>query len=173
MRIGFTGPHGTGKTTAAFEMATALKKEGYDVSIKSNVARNCPLPINEQSTVNSQLWIIGKMMTKEIESKSHITISDRTLLDALAYTRRVDSIVAETLEQFVRGYMRANYDFVFYLKPLEEKDYLIADGRRSTNKQFQTHIDFIIKKYIHQMGLDVKLTATTDERVKMVLEAIP
>jgi predicted ATPase len=172
MHIGFTGTHGTGKTTAVFELATALKKEGYDVSIKSNVARRCPLPINEKSTVRSQLWILATMMKEEIESTSQITISDRTLLDVLAYTKRLDKIVSETLQNFIRGYIKMTYDVVFYLSPMGEPEYLVDDGRRSTNRTFQHHIDVIIYDYIHKMNLDVKRMTTTEERLEFIKEQI-
>lgn len=143
MKIGFTGTHGGGKTTRAYELATMLKKSGYDVSVVTEVARNCPYPINEKTTVKSQTWIFAKMLSRELESKSEITICDRTLIDVYAYTKRADEKFAQSMLPFIRQWYKT-YDMVFFVEP--NSDYKLKDGIRSTNKQFQKDIDDILKQ---------------------------
>jgi tRNA uridine 5-carbamoylmethylation protein Kti12 len=94
-KFSFTGSHGTGKTTAAYDLATALKKEGYDVNIITEAARSHPkhLPINENATIETQEWIFAEMLKRELEANAQIAICDRTLLDVFAYTYRVDNTI--------------------------------------------------------------------------------
>jgi thymidylate kinase len=170
LKIGFTGTHGTGKTTAALTLAAQLKKEGYDVQVLSNTARSAPphLPINEKATKESQLWIFSKMLKQELESKAQIIVCDRTLLDVLAYTKNACDITAKHLETFVHKYM-TTYSAIFYMYPREA--YLKDDGRRSVNLAFQKKIEEIIDHYITSMHLPVK-DKTEKERKEEVLSLL-
>jgi nicotinamide riboside kinase len=149
-KIGFCGTHGTGKTTQAYQLATDLKKGGYDASVVTEIARNCPYTINEKVTTQGQLWIFSEMLNKEVMSKSQITICDRTLLDVYAYTKRVDEKIANSLLPFIREWYKT-YDIVFLLEP--NKKYKLKDGIRSTNLKFQKEIAEIIEKTIEKYKL--------------------
>ena len=113
IKIGFVGPQGSGKTTKAYELATYLKKKGHDVFVLSEVARSCPFPINEETGRKSQLWIIGKTLTREQSSKGNILIHDRTLLDCLSYSIYTDNEFFKYLKPFVKEYMKT-YDYIIY-----------------------------------------------------------
>ena len=151
VKIGFLGPQGSGKTTKAYELAAFLKKQAYDVYVLSEVARSCPLPINESTTRESQLWILGKQLTREQSSKGQVLVSDRTVLDVLAYSMRTDPKFFITLLEFIKAYMKT-YDIIVYCKANDE--YLIDDGTRSADKGFRDEIDEIMKSLIFK--LDVK-----------------
>jgi energy-coupling factor transporter ATP-binding protein EcfA2 len=90
--IAFSGAHGTGKSTAVFEMAAAIKKEnGGEVGIVCEVARRCPLPVYQVGHATSrqaQLWIFAEQIRVEIEAvQRHDTVvGDRTIVDAIAYS---------------------------------------------------------------------------------------
>jgi len=49
------------------------------------VARRCPLPINQQTTVRAQDWILLTQMALEIEAAAthEIVLCDRSVLDNL------------------------------------------------------------------------------------------
>ena len=47
MKIAFIGTHGVGKTTLCYDLAAALKKRDLTVELVREVARECPLPINQ------------------------------------------------------------------------------------------------------------------------------
>lgn len=138
-KIAFTGPQGSGKTTAILEMAADLRKQGKHAGIVTEVVRKAPktIAINEQATGKSQMWIFGQMIAKELAAPDEIIICDRTLLDVVAYTARADEAAASAMRPFVEYYLQT-YDIIFYLEPREE--YLVADGVRSTNQQFQQEI---------------------------------
>jgi cytidylate kinase len=57
MKIAFSGSHGTGKTTHVLKKAHELKLQypNKSIDILSEVARKSYLPINQNSTKESQL----------------------------------------------------------------------------------------------------------------------
>jgi len=150
MKIGFIGSQGTGKTTLAYKVAAELKMKGHDVYVLSEVARSCPLPINEGTTRESQLWIIGKQMTREQSAKGKIYITDRTILDPYCYGLRIDKEFFSTFKDFIKSYM-TTYDLIFYLEPND--DYLVDDGTRSTDTKFRDEIDGLMKEQLNVLGV--------------------
>jgi len=151
MKVGFVGTHGTGKTTDAYALAHHLKLHGYDVKVLTGAARDCPLPINEQATLESQMWIFAEILRREIESKADITICDRTVLDTFAYLYRLFPQESEQAVGLALLWFNT-YDVVFWKRTTE---YLCVDGVRPTDKQFQLDIDAIIEKFIRQYQLFV------------------
>lgn len=149
-KIGFIGSQGTGKTTMMFELAVFLKKAKQDVSILSEVARSCPLPINEETTKESQFWIFGKQLTREQTMKGKILISDRTLLDVLLYSARKFPNISNTLKPFVREYMKT-YTAIIYLPPNDK--YLLKDNIRSVDKRFRDEIDKLAKEMLEELAI--------------------
>jgi thymidylate kinase len=151
IKIAFTGTHGTGKTTAALELTTELKKRKINAELISEAARSCPLPINKATTVKSQTWIFAEMIRREQECCSDVIICDRTLLDVIAYTERIAPDTAKSMRNFVRNYIRS-YDVIFYIEPKE--GYLTKDGTRSTDKKFQAEIKKLIDEELQNMDVE-------------------
>ena len=83
IKIGILGTHGTGKTSLSYLIAHELKKKDKDVGLIQEVVRGCPLPVNESTGLESQLWTISKQVEKEIEvqAKHDYVVTDRTILD--------------------------------------------------------------------------------------------
>ena len=67
MKVAFIGTHGVGKTTLAFGMASRLKRLGANVGFLEEVARRCPFPINEDTSLEAQTWILVETIRREIE----------------------------------------------------------------------------------------------------------
>jgi len=170
-RIGYTGTHGTGKTTAAYDLATALKKEGYDVNIITEAARSHPkhLPINEKATVEAQEWIFAEMLKRELETNAEIAVCDRTLLDVFAYTYRIDNNIGMSMLPFIKEYMKT-YDLVFYMQP--RSGYLRKDGTRSINKAFQKEIKNIIDNILVAIDMKLSYAETNGQRLYETLKMI-
>lgn len=168
MKIGFIGSQGTGKTTLAYELAYRLKKQGNDVYVLSEIARSCPLPINEETTKESQLWIMGKQMTREQSAKGKIYITDRTILDPFCYSMRIEPEFFEHFKEFIKTYL-TTYDYIFYMKPND--DFLIDDGLRSTDAKFRDEIDSLMKKYLDELYTDKYYTVKAGD-VDSILEII-
>ncbi|MEQ1692336.1 MAG: AAA family ATPase, partial [Gemmatimonas sp.] len=141
LKVAFVGTHGVGKTTLCFDLAAQLKRLDLGVDIVKEVARRCPLPINESTTYDAQAWILHTQIAEEIEAAAayEMVVCDRSVLDNYAYLvarvgRRpeLDPLVAD----WVRG-----YDTLIKVPVLGAPAF---DGQRATSRSFQLEIDAII-----------------------------
>ncbi len=57
-KVAFIGTHGVGKTTLAYGLASRLKRRDVNLEVVVEVARRCPLPLNEGTTLEAQAWIL-------------------------------------------------------------------------------------------------------------------
>ena len=148
MKIAITGPHGTGKTTACYELAALLKrKTAYTVGIFNEVARDCPFPINEAATIETFQWIFATQMARELEAEDNndIVVCDRTLLDCVAYANYKFPTEARLYNRFTRKIeWMDSYDIIYYHTP-EEFPYLVEDGVREIDKEYQGTIDSLLR----------------------------
>ena len=67
LKVAFVGTHGVGKTTLCFDLAAQLKRLDLGVDLVKEVARRCPLPINEATTPDAQAWILHTQIAEELE----------------------------------------------------------------------------------------------------------
>lgn len=169
MKIGFIGAQGTGKTTMAYKVAYELKLLGHDVYVLSEVARSCPLPINQDTKKESQLWIMGKQITREQSARGKILVSDRTLLDSYSYSIWTDEEFFKHAMEFVGEYMNT-YDFVFYLEPNDK--YLLDDGTRDTDKNWRNEIDSIMTSLIDELNVKVIHVRDSDEVLNCIKKSL-
>ena len=81
MKVAFIGTHGVGKTTLCYDLAAALKKRDLTVELVREVARECPLPINQETTLKAQAWILHTQIAWELqaEAKADVVFCDREL----------------------------------------------------------------------------------------------
>lgn len=87
MKIAFVGSHGVGKTALCYGLAAHLKKIDVSVGLVQEVARDCPMPINRDTTLHAQAWILHTQIAREIAAteRSKAVICDRSVLDNYAY----------------------------------------------------------------------------------------
>lgn len=139
MKIAFMGTHGTGKTTLAHETVTILKKKGIDAGMVTEVARQCPFPIKEETTKKAQLWIILNQIIKELEAeeKYDVVVSDRSVLDGYCYLVRKFGRIG-VIEQLVKEHLKTYNQLIRV--PIRE-GLLKKDKARSANKKFQKEVD--------------------------------
>jgi predicted ATPase len=128
----FSGTHGTGKTTAVLRYALDYKmhQPGNTLGIVTEVARTCPWPINRQSTAQGQAWIFSTHLRAELEaSRAHdLVVSDRTVMDAIAYTRVLGyHDLAAAMLAMARVHAPI-YQRIVFLAP--DNAYCFADGKR-------------------------------------------
>jgi hypothetical protein len=151
MKIAFIGSHGVGKTTLCFDLAGRLKRLDLGVDIVKEVARACPLPINRETTLEAQAWILHSQIAQEIAAGSQyeVVICDRSVLDNYAYLvhragRRAeyDSLVSE----WVR-----TYDGLFKVPVMQEPSF---DGLRDLSATFQDEIDRTIDDLAAEFSVD-------------------
>ncbi len=58
MKLALIGTHGVGKTTLVYEVCSLLKKSHHNVELVTEVARQSPFPVNAETTLGGQLWIL-------------------------------------------------------------------------------------------------------------------
>ena len=145
LKVAFVGTHGVGKTTLCFDLAAQLKRLDLGVDIVKEVARRCPLPINERTTYDAQAWILHTQIAEEIEASAmyEIVICDRSVLDNYAYLVARVGRRAE-LELLVADWLRG-YDALFKVPVLTAPTF---DGQRAVSPSFQREIDAIIDQLI-------------------------
>ncbi len=149
MKIAFIGTHGVGKTTLAYELCNELKKQNLDVGFIDEIARRCPFPINEATSLEAQTWILATTIARELElGKIYPNIiCDRAVIDNYVYLFHKFGHIPEL--HSLANYWVRSYDLLFKV-PFTQK-YLRPDGVRSIDTEFQQVID---KKLIQLLKED-------------------
>jgi len=152
LKVAFVGTHGVGKTTLCFDLAAQLKRLDLGVDIVKEVARRCPLPINEDTTYDAQAWILHTQIAEEIAAAAdyEVVICDRSVLDNYAYLVARVGRRAE-LDPLVGEWVRS-YDALFKVPVLDAPSF---DGTRAVSRDFQVEIDVIIDQLVHAFGVNV------------------
>lgn len=152
LKVAFVGTHGVGKTTLCFDLASQLKRLDLGVDLVKEVARRCPLPINEETTLDAQEWILHTQVAEEIAAQAmyEVVICDRSVLDNYAYLvtrvgRRpsLDALVGDWIE---------GYDALFKVPVIEAPSF---DGKRAVSRSFQMEIDATLERLIDAFSVDV------------------
>jgi nicotinamide riboside kinase len=138
LKIGFIGTHGVGKTTLCYGLAARLKARDVVLDIVHEVARRCPLPINERTSVAAQSWILHTQVCDElIASARHpVVICDRSVLDNYVYLL-LSGGRQPALDAMVSWWL-GTYDRLIYVPIVDEPR---DDGMRSTDVAFQRAVD--------------------------------
>lgn len=137
MKLAFIGTHGVGKTTLCFELAALLKKRDKVVEMVREVARFCPLPINRDTTIAAQSWILHTEIAEELvaETKADIVICDRSVLDNYCYLLQTGR--HPNLEPLVRWWT-GTYRLLVKVPIVETP---LFDGLRDVDATFQRAVD--------------------------------
>lgn len=152
LKVAFVGTHGVGKTTLCYELAAQLKRLDLGVELVKEVARRCPLPINEQTTPDAQAWILHTQMAEELAAAAsyEVVICDRSVLDNYAYlVARIGR--KPELDALVRSWI-PTYNFLFKVPVLDAPSF---DGTRAVSRSFQMEIDETIDDLVGTFGVEV------------------
>jgi len=166
-KIALIGTHGTGKTTLAHELVAALKKKDINAEFLGEIARTCPLPINEDTSKEAQEWIIYTQYAKELEhiNRCSVLVCDRSVLDSYAYYMNKCG-ENKLLEDFVKEKI-ADYSFLFRV-PINPS-YLKEDGIRSVNQSFQKDIDEKVKYILDKLSVNYYTESNADKIMEILI----
>jgi nicotinamide riboside kinase len=147
LKIAFIGSHGVGKTTLCFDLAGRIKKLDLSVDLVKEVVRDCPLPINQETTLEAQAWILHTQIAREIAAASRfqVVVCDRSVVDNYAYLVHAAGR-RETFDPLVRRWVRT-YDGLFKVPVGSPPTY---DGTRDTSVEFQREIDWTIDRLLSE-----------------------
>ena len=171
MKIGLCGTMSVGKTTLVNALKETEQFKGYKFATeRSQHLMSLGIPLNTDSTLKGQTVFLaercGELMHDSI-------ITDRTILDVMAFTINAKSIPhqdKEAFETYASEFIR-EYDYIFYISPhgIEIED----NGVRETDKQYRDLIDFtittLIKRHGHKAGTIEKISGSTEERIQQIL----
>jgi GTPase SAR1 family protein len=171
VKIAFIGSHGVGKTTLCFDLASRLKRLDFAVDIVKEVVRSCPLPINQDTTLEAQAWIIHTQIAEEIASAARYeaVICDRSVLDNYAYL--VHKVGRRPEYDLLAGGWMASYTGLFKVPVVEAPSF---DGMRDVSGAFQLDIDGVIDELLHAFGVECHRLDPDDREgwVDAVLQAM-
>jgi thymidylate kinase len=151
--IAISATHGCGKTTQVYSLAAHLKKQGKNVVVLNELARECPFKINQSGEDRTQVWLIVQQVKREFElmDRYDYVITDRSLLDAYAYA----SVLAEDtwnfkyLLEYIIEHINTYYQKLYLLDPDKFK-YNIYDGVRDNDETFRLKVHKKLSTLIHK-----------------------
>jgi nicotinamide riboside kinase len=151
-KLAFIGSHGVGKTTLCYGLAARLKARDLAVEVVHEVARRCPLPINEETSVASESWILHAQIAEEIvaQNRYEVVLCDRSALDNYVYLLLLAAGPRPGLDELVARWT-ATYDLLVHVPVIEEPS---PDGVRSRDPAFQRAVDRRLEEELAARGIE-------------------
>jgi len=170
MKIGFTGTMSVGKTTLVKALQQLPEFKDYQFSTeRSKYLRDLGIPLNTDSTVIGQTVFLAERSSELLRENM---ITDRTIIDVIAFTNLSETIPVKVADDFERlaSNLIKEYDYIFYVSP---KGVTLEDnGVRTTDMDYRDRIDKNIQKVITKYKKDMKnfykISGTTEERIKQI-----
>ena len=174
MKIGFCGTISVGKTTLVNALKELPEFDGYKFQTeRSKYLRDLGIPLNTDSTLKGQIIFLAERAS-ELSQENIIT--DRTIIDVMAFTRLAKSIpyfMADSLNDAVSPLLR-EYDYIFYVSP--EGVGIEDNGVRTIDAEYRGKIDKEIQKLLlqhkHKIPHYSELSGSTEERIQKIKQVM-
>jgi thymidylate kinase len=170
MKIGFTGTVSVGKTTLVNALKELSEFKDYTFATeRSKYLRDLGIPLNTDSTLKGQTIFLAERCSELIQEN---IITDRTVIDVMAFTMCADSIDPfdkDGFEDYASKFIE-EYDWIFYVSPAGVS---IEDNNvRATDSNYRDQIDQMIKyicsfklNNIRNFGI---ISGSTEDRIRQI-----
>ena len=174
MKIGFCGTVSVGKTTLVKALHQLPEFKEYALATeRSKYLRDLGIPLNTDSTIKGQTIFLAERCSELLQPN---IITDRTVIDVLAFTRRAKSISymqVDAFEQLAKELI-SEYDYLFYISPegIEIED----NGVRTIDPIYREEINKEIRDILEQYQSRIKnysvVSGTTEERIAKIKQVV-
>ena len=170
MKIGFCGTVSVGKTTLVNSLKELHEFKHYNFATeRSKYLRDLGIPLNTDSTLKGQTIFLAERCSELIHTN---IITDRTIIDVMAFTLNAQSISTvdkHEFEQYASRFIE-EYDWIFYVSPAGVE---IEDNNvRTTDAVYRTQIDQTIKHLYSEHLWRIKnfgiIAGSNEDRLKQI-----
>ena len=171
MKIGLCGTMSVGKTTLVNRLKELKQFKDYEFATeRSKYLNDLGIPLNTDSTLKGQTIFLAERCAELIKEN---IITDRTVIDVMAFTnlaRSIDFKDKEYFEDYARVFV-GEYDYIFYIST--EGTVMEDNGVRETDLEYRDDIDKAIIKILNKFGHRCKnvhmLKGSTEDRIEQML----
>ena len=170
MKIGFCGTMSVGKTTLVNALKELPEFKDYQFATeRSKYLSDLGIPLNTDSTIKGQIVFLAERAS---ELMCENIITDRTVVDVIAFTKAAKSISYDEANDYTHlaSRLMAEYDYLFYISPkgVEMED----NGVRETDLKYRELIDNIIVNTLNSYKSRIKnygiLEGPTEQRIEQL-----
>ena len=174
MKIGLCGTMSVGKTTLVKALKKVPEFKNYSFATeRSKYLNDLGIPLNTDSTLKGQTVFLAERCAELMHND---IITDRTIIDVMAFTMNAQSIAyqdKEIFEDYAKEFVR-EYDYIFYISP--EGIPVEDNGVRETDEHYRDLIDFSIVHLLKRHGFRTQsvteIKGSTEERIEQILNVI-
>jgi hypothetical protein len=170
MKIGFCGTVSVGKTTLVNSLKELPEFKDYKFATeRSKYLRDLGIPLNTDSTLKGQTIFLAERCSELLHEN---IITDRTIIDVMAFTMCAESIDVfhkDGFEDYASRFIE-EYDWIFYVSPAGVS---IEDNNvRTTNANYRDQIDQMIKYLCSSKLNNIRnfgvISGSNEDRIKQI-----
>ena len=174
MKIGLCGTMSVGKTTLVKALEYEVEFIDYKFTTeRSKYLRDLGIPLNTDSTVKGQSVFLAERASELLNEN---IITDRTIIDVMAFAKCADSISEGDANKFCdfAVTMLKDYDHIFYVST--EGTIIEDNGVRTIDSEYREKIDDTSRELLFEYRDQIKdfttISGTTEQRLKQINEVL-